>query len=98
MVIGGLIDDTLLVSEKKVPILGDIPILGWLFKYRVENRDKQNLLVLLTPHVINNPAEATKVYGSKRSQMEGLKEGKIKLFNEPGEGTKSQPGEVQRIE
>jgi len=98
VVIGGLIDDTVLVSEKKVPLLGDIPVLGWLFKYRVENRDKQNLLVFLTPHVINNPAEATKVYGSKRDQMEELKEGSIKLFNEPDAGSTAQPGEVQRIE
>ena len=98
VVIGGLIDDTILISEKKVPLLGDIPILGWLFKYKVENRDKQNLLVFLTPHVINNPAEATKVYGSKRTQMEGLKEGKIKLFNDPLEGTGTQPGEDQRIQ
>jgi general secretion pathway protein D len=86
VVIGGLIDDTVLIAEEKVPLLGDIPILGWLFKYRVENREKKNLLVFLTPHVINNPAEATKIYDSKRSQIEGLQEGKVKLFNEPREG------------
>ncbi len=98
VVIGGLIDDTVLVSEEKVPLLGDIPILGWLFKYRVENRDKQNLLVFLTPHVINNPAEATKVYGAKRSQIEGLKEGNVKLFSEPREDTEVWPGEKQPVE
>lgn len=98
VVIGGLIDDTILVSERKVPLLGDIPILGWLFKYRVENRDKQNLLVFLTPHVINNPTEATQVYNSKRSQIDELQEGKVKLFDEPREGIDTKPAETQRIE
>ena len=98
VVIGGLIDDTVLVSEKKVPILGDIPILGWLFKYRIENRDKQNLLVFLTPHVINNPAEATKVYDSKRSQIEGLQEGNVKLFNDPRGGVEPPSGEIRRMQ
>jgi general secretion pathway protein D len=98
VVIGGLIDDTVLSSEEKVPILGDIPILGWLFKYRVESREKQNLLVFLTPHVINNPAEASRVYDSKRSQIEGLQEGKVKLFNEPPEDIDAESEGAQRIQ
>ena len=98
VVIGGLIEDNLVASEVKVPLLGDIPILGWLFKYRSQRQEKNNLLVFLTPHVINNPAEATKVYGSKRSQMEGLKEGNVKLFNDMDKRTETEPGEIQPIE
>ena len=98
IVIGGLIDDTTTISETKVPLLGDIPILGWLFKYRVESRNKQNLLVFLTPHVINNPTEAKEVYGNKRNQIEGLQEGKVKLFNDPRGGSEVPPDEIQRTQ
>ena len=98
VVIGGLIEDQLVASEVKVPLLGDIPILGWLFKYRSERQEKNNLLVFLTPHVIKNPAEATKVYGSKRSQMEGLKEGNVKLFDDLDKDGDTKSRETQRIE
>jgi general secretion pathway protein D len=80
VVIGGLIDSTRTDVEEKVPLLGDIPLLGWLFKYRSERNEKQNLFVFLTPHVIKNPEEAEKVYGRKKIQMDSLKEGKVKLF------------------
>ena len=50
VVIGGLISDDYEDSESKVPWLGDIPILGWLFKTTTRSVAKQNLLVFLTPH------------------------------------------------
>ena len=81
VVIGGLIDNTRTLVETKVPLLGDIPLLGWLFKYRSERNEKTNLFIFLTPHVIKNPEEAEQVYGRKRIQMDSLKEGRIKLFN-----------------
>jgi general secretion pathway protein D len=81
VVIGGLIDHTRADVETKVPLLGDIPLLGWLFKYRSERNEKQNLFVFLTPHVIKNPEEAENVYGRKKIQMDSLQEGRIKLFN-----------------
>ena len=82
IVIGGLIDDIQSVSEVKVPLLGDIPVLGWFFKYRRERNEKTNLYVFLTPHVINTPEEAESVYGSKRQQIDGFREEKIKLFDD----------------
>jgi general secretion pathway protein D len=87
IVIGGLIDDIQSVAEVKVPILGDIPILGWLFKYRRERNEKTNLYVFLTPHVINTPEEAESVYGSKRQHIDGIREESIKLFDDKNEGT-----------
>ena len=54
IVIGGLISDRTSYSESKVPLLGDIPLLGYLFKYTKREKKKTNLLVLLTPYVIND--------------------------------------------
>ncbi len=52
VVIGGLLADTVRTSERSVPFLGDIPVLGALFRRDDKRRIKTNLLVFLTPHVI----------------------------------------------
>jgi general secretion pathway protein D len=54
IVIGGLMSDRTSYTESKVPLLGDVPILGYLFKYTKREKKKTNLLVLLTPYVIND--------------------------------------------
>jgi len=50
--LGGLIRDAVQETESKVPFLGDIPILGWLFRSSSESHVKQNLVVLLKPTVV----------------------------------------------
>ena len=82
IVIGGLIDENTVASESKVPLLGDIPVLGWLFKYRKERNEKTNLYIFLTPHVINRPEEAVSMHDKKRNYLDEIKEGSIKLFDE----------------
>ncbi len=52
LVIAGLIKDTTSVTNKKVPFLGDIPLLGEFFKNKVNQKDKTELLIFLTPHII----------------------------------------------
>ncbi len=54
MVIGGLIRDNVTSSTMKVPLLGDIPILGWLFKYKTSRVEKTNLMIFITPYIIKN--------------------------------------------
>jgi general secretion pathway protein D len=54
VVIGGLISDRVSYSESKVPLLGDIPVLGYLFKYTKRDKRKTNLLLLLTPYVVHD--------------------------------------------
>ena len=54
VVIGGLIQDTDNVTESKVPLLGDIPFLGWLFKTKNVTHEKTNLLIMLTPRIIKD--------------------------------------------
>ncbi len=80
IVIGGLIGDQSSVSEFKVPLLGDIPIVGWLFKSRSTRRQKTNLFVFLTPRVVQTPDEAADIYGQKKEQIDKVREGQIKMY------------------
>ncbi|MFZ9880419.1 MAG: secretin N-terminal domain-containing protein, partial [Phycisphaerales bacterium] len=56
VVIGGLISDRFERVDKKVPLLGDIPVVGALFRQFKENTSKTELLIVLTPHVVRSPA------------------------------------------
>lgn len=57
--IGGLISEEDSNSESKVPILGDIPIIGWLFKSKKTQRRRTNLVIFMTPHILRNAGEAS---------------------------------------
>ncbi len=83
VVIGGLIDDDAAIVETKVPCLGDIPGVGWLFKTSTRILKKTNLFIFLTPHIIQNPVEAKKVYQDKKEQIERIREGVIKMYKKP---------------
>jgi general secretion pathway protein D len=80
VVIGGLIDETTTNNETKVPGLGDIPLLGWLFRSKTETTEKTNLYIFLTPRVIKNPAEADDVFEMKKGEMDTIQQGQIKLY------------------
>jgi general secretion pathway protein D len=71
MVIGGLIRDNVTSSESKVPLLGDIPLLGWLFKYKTSKVEKTNLMIFITPYIIKSENEASEIAQKK---SEGLEE------------------------
>jgi general secretion pathway protein D len=82
VVIGGLIDDNRNENETKVPGLGDIPLLGWLFKTQSKANQKTNLYIFLTPRVVKNPAEADKLYNEKKPAADNsVKGGEVKLYN-----------------
>jgi general secretion pathway protein D len=57
VVIGGLIQDQDEESISKIPLLGDLPLLGWLFKSKGTTRKKTNLMIFLTPRVIKGPTD-----------------------------------------
>jgi general secretion pathway protein D len=82
VVIGGLIDESASVNETKVPVLGDLPILGWMFRSTEEEYQKTNLYIFLTPRVIKSPAEAESVYQEKKGEMDTIQGGEIKLYKE----------------
>ncbi len=71
-VLGGLMRDDELESVSKVPILGDIPILGWLFKSKTVQKDKINLLVFLTPKIIRNKQDSSELLGKKLNERLGF--------------------------
>jgi general secretion pathway protein D len=83
VVIGGIIGETTERGAYQVPCLGDIPGLGLLFKSRSRTRNKTNLFVFLTPHIIENPIEARKIYDEKKEEIEKIKGGAIKMYNKP---------------
>jgi general secretion pathway protein D len=74
VVIAGLIGDDTSKSTAKVPCLGDIPVLGWLFKSKTDERDRTNLLIFLTPHIVASAQEAEELYEEKSRYMEELRE------------------------
>ena len=65
VVLGGIMRDKVSEAVTKIPILGDIPILGYLFKTRNKKIDKQMLLIVLTPYVINDPSELSRIFERK---------------------------------
>ena len=69
VVIGGLIQDTEDETVQKVPFLGDIPGLGWLFKTKTKTRKKTNLMILLTPRIVRDAADLMTVSDEQRSKF-----------------------------
>ncbi len=72
VVIGGLIENRNAESVSKVPLLGDIPILGWLFKSRTRDVRKTNLVILLTPHIVRDAeqmSELSERYNRRRRRF-----------------------------
>ncbi|WP_374001649.1 type II secretion system secretin GspD [Bdellovibrio bacteriovorus] len=65
VVLGGLMKEQDQESVTKVPLLGDIPIIGWLFKSRTIVKDKTNMVVFLTPKIVRNTAEANAIVSKK---------------------------------
>nr|WP_253341303.1 type IV pilus secretin PilQ family protein [Neisseria sp. HSC-16F19] len=54
LILGGIYTETNTNTENKVPLLGDIPVVGNLFKSRVRNQERKELLVFITPRIINS--------------------------------------------
>jgi general secretion pathway protein D len=65
VVIGGLLADKITLTETKVPLLGDIPLLGYLFKYQSKQKVKTNLLVFLTPYIIKDQSDIQRIFEQK---------------------------------
>ncbi|HTJ96728.1 MAG TPA: type II secretion system secretin GspD [Rhodocyclaceae bacterium] len=69
IVLGGLIGDNKSSSVQKVPLLGDIPIIGNLFKYQSGSREKTNLMIFLRPTVIRNSEQSGTIVADRYDYM-----------------------------
>ncbi len=68
VVIGGLMKDDRSSARSKIPLLGDIPLIGWLFRKTGRSREKTELLVFITPRVMTSPEESRDVTIGKEAQ------------------------------
>jgi len=69
VVIGGLLQDQDIETVNKIPLLGDIPGLGWLFKNTHKERTKTNLLIVLTPRIIRSAADMADVTVTQKQKF-----------------------------
>ncbi len=90
VVIAGLVGDDVDVSVTKVPCLGDIPMLGWLFKSEKRTTRRTNLLIFLTPYIVATPQEAEEIYRQKASYMDELRGSATDQDAQPKEPTPAQ--------
>ena len=70
VVIGGLMENNKTESVQKVPLLGDIPLLGTAFKRKVKQNTKTELIIFLTPYVVSEPAGLSKMTRAETSKTE----------------------------
>ena len=73
------------LTVRQIPVLGDIPVLGWMFRKRSDEVVKTNLYVFLTPRVIKNPGEALGIFQQKKGQIDTIKEGQINYYDKHSE-------------
>lgn len=66
--VGGLINDRIQNSVSKVPVLGDIPLLGWFFKSKSRTKRKTSLVIFMTPHIIREPEDLQEISVQKNNE------------------------------
>lgn len=92
--IGGLTTHTEQETVTKIPFLGDIPILGWLFKNKQATKERRSLLVLITPSLVRSPEETSEALRKElerrqewiRSEYERILEGAPRSASAAGAG------------
>jgi len=75
LVLGGLIDDQINDTREKIPFLGDVPLLGSLFRYRTTLKNKRNLMVFLHPTILRDPTTADYYSRSKYDDLRLAQQG-----------------------
>jgi len=85
-VIAGLIEEKSTQTDSAVPLLGQIPGLGWLFKQRSHSDSKKNLMVFLTPNVVRSEQDMRSIWSEKKKRMSRLSygvKGKVEPMSAP---------------
>lgn len=73
VIIGGLMENGKAESETKIPFLGDIPLLGNLFKHKITTTAKTELVIFLTPYIIQTPGEMASLSDRERNRSDATK-------------------------
>jgi general secretion pathway protein D len=68
VVLGGLIQERTLKDVKKIPLLGSMPIIGWLFRNETTRKTKTNLLLFLTPYIIHDQSDYRRIFERKMAE------------------------------
>lgn len=71
--LGGLIQDSTKKVERKTPILGYIPLIGELFRTKITQLEKINLIIFLTPYIIEKPEDLERLYKENLLEQESIK-------------------------
>jgi len=90
--IGGLITKHDVKMENKIPWLGDLPIAGALFRYRSHEKDRTELLLILTPHIVHSEIEADRILAEEARKLEWTVSDVLKIHGSPAMNTPHQPG------
>jgi general secretion pathway protein D len=92
VVLGGLIEDRVSETEQKVPLLGDLPVLGALFRSKGTNHDKQNLMVFIRPAILRDSGVSDSYTSRKYNLL------RARQFELHGPGVPLLPGaEIPRL-
>jgi general secretion pathway protein D len=70
VVIGGLMSTQTTQVENKMPLLGDIPLLGYAFKYKTKNKQKTELIVFMTPHIVRSPDDLSRLAKQENARLD----------------------------
>jgi general secretion pathway protein D len=74
LVLGGLIQDKRTITERGVPFLSKIPVIGYLFGFKENALDKSELILLITPRVVGTPVDAQRITDQMRRSTPELNE------------------------
>ncbi|TMG77296.1 MAG: type II secretion system protein GspD, partial [Betaproteobacteria bacterium] len=72
VVLGGLVQDTLTNTTDKVPVLGDLPLIGQLFRFETRRQQKTNLMVFLRPYIVRDESDARSLAVDRYDSMRRL--------------------------
>ncbi len=75
IVLGGLLEDSIEDGTQAVPLLGDVPLIGNLFKYEKRKRTKTNLMVFLRPHIVRNAQDSQSLSLDRYNYMRAVQAG-----------------------
>ncbi len=74
VVIGGLMNDREVEGVRKVPVLGDIPLLGALFRQTTTKIERKNLLMIIIPHIIDDPSDLKRIHEQRMEEIRNFAE------------------------